>query len=59
MKQTFVKATAGLAGIFVFLGILVALNVLVSQVRIRKDVTQDHLYTLSQGTLDLLGQLPR
>ena len=59
MKQSFVKATAGLAGVFVFLGILVAINLLLSQVRVRKDVTKDRLYTLSQGTRDLLGQLPR
>jgi ABC-type uncharacterized transport system involved in gliding motility auxiliary subunit len=59
MKQTIVKGTAGLAGVLVFLGILVTANVLVSQLRVRTDVTREGLYTLSAGTRTLLGELPR
>lgn len=59
MKQTIVKGTTGLVGVLVFLGILVTVNVLVSQLRVRKDVTREGLYTLSAGTRSLVGQLPR
>jgi len=49
----------GAAGVALFLGILVAANVLLGQVRLRRDVTQDRLYTLSDGTARVLAQLDR
>lgn len=59
MKKTILKRAGGVVGILILLGILIALNVVLSPVRFRKDVTQDQLYTLSNGTKTLLGQLDR
>lgn len=49
----------GAVGVLVFLGVLIALNALVSPLRLRKDFTQEGLYTLSEGTKKLLADLPR
>ena len=49
----------GAAGVALFLGILIAANVLLGQVRLRRDATQDRLYTLSDGTARLLHKLDR
>ncbi|MGE4490225.1 MAG: Gldg family protein, partial [Kiritimatiellales bacterium] len=49
----------GAAGVLLLLGILIALNAVLGPVRLRKDVTQDKLYTLSDGTRTLLGDLDR
>jgi ABC-type uncharacterized transport system involved in gliding motility auxiliary subunit len=59
MKKTTSKLFAGLAGALVVLGILIALNVLFSGVRLRKDLTAERLYTLSPGTVDMLKSLER
>ncbi|MDZ8119582.1 Gldg family protein [Pontiella agarivorans] len=53
------KKMTGLAGIFLLLGILVAFNAVLKPVRIRADVTEDKLYTLSDGTKQLLSDLNR
>src|SRR6476659_197399 len=37
---------------------LVAPNLIVSRVNARKDFTQDHIYTLSQASKDLVAKLP-
>lgn len=49
----------GTAGLLVVLAILVVLNMVVSPFRLRKDFTEEKLYTLSQGTRELLADLPR
>jgi ABC-type uncharacterized transport system involved in gliding motility auxiliary subunit len=53
------KNLTGLAGIFLLLGILIAFNAVVRPMRARIDVTEDKLYTLSDGTKQLLGDLDR
>ena len=59
MKKTNLKIVGGTAGILILLGILIAFNAVLSPVHLRKDVTQDKLYTLSDGTKGLLGELDR
>ena len=59
MKNKDMKKLGGLAGVFLLLGILIAFNVVIHPLRLRKDVTADKLYTLSDGTKQLLGDLDR
>lgn len=58
-KETVQKSLSGIVGIFVILGIIVAVNIITSQVRLRKDLTEDKLYTLADGTKELIGSLQR
>ena len=58
-QKTNLKWAGGAAGILILLGILIAFNAVLSPVRLRKDVTQDKLYTLSDGTKNLLKALNR
>ena len=53
------KKMTGLAGVLLLLGILIALNAVMRPMRARVDVTEDKLYTLSDGTKQLLGDLDR
>lgn len=53
------KKTTGLAGVLLLLGILIAFNAVLHPMRVRMDVTEDKLYTLSDGTKQLLGELDR
>lgn len=57
MKQW--KNMGGLAGVLLLLGILIAFNTVLRPIRMRADVTQDKLYTLSDGTKKLLSDLDR
>lgn len=57
--MTNMKKLTGLAGVFLLLGILIALNAVMRPLRARVDVTEDKLYTLSDGTKQLLGELDR
>jgi ABC-type uncharacterized transport system involved in gliding motility auxiliary subunit len=59
MKTTTSKWFTGVAGGLVVLGILIAANALFSGVRLRKDMTEERLYTLSPGTVDMLQGLDR
>lgn len=59
MKKTTSKLFTGVAGGLVILGILIAVNALFSGVRLRKDMTEEQLYTLSPGTVNLLKGLDR
>ena len=45
----FWKLSGSAAGLLVLLVILVAVNVIVSGMRVRKDLTQEKLYTLTDG----------
>ncbi|VGO20212.1 Gldg family protein [Pontiella sulfatireligans] len=54
-----IKKMTGLAGVLLLLGILIAFNAVIRPMRLRADVTQDKLYTLSGGTKQLLGDLDR
>jgi ABC-type uncharacterized transport system involved in gliding motility auxiliary subunit len=57
MKKT--KNLTGLAGVLLLLGILIAFNAVLRPLRVRMDVTEDRLYTLSDGTHRLLDSLDR
>jgi ABC-type uncharacterized transport system involved in gliding motility auxiliary subunit len=59
MKKININKLGGLSAILILLGIIIAFNVILSPVRLRKDVTQDKLYTLSDGTKTLLKELDR
>jgi ABC-type uncharacterized transport system involved in gliding motility auxiliary subunit len=53
------KKMTGLAGVLLLLGILISLNAVLRPMRARMDITEDRLYTLSDGTKQLLGALDR
>jgi ABC-type uncharacterized transport system involved in gliding motility auxiliary subunit len=55
----FWKLGGSAAGLVVLLVILVAANVIVGGWRFRKDLTQERLYTLTDGTRQVLGKLDR
>jgi ABC-type uncharacterized transport system involved in gliding motility auxiliary subunit len=59
MNRTTKKTYSGIAGALLLLGVLVAANALLAGARVRKDVTEERLYTLSDGTVGMLGQLER
>lgn len=48
----------GLAGMILLAAVLVAVNVLLSGVRVRMDMTREKLFTLSDGTRKILKDLP-
>ncbi len=58
MKQS-LHAFTGAAGLMVLLALLIVVNALSGSLRLRADLTAENLYTLSEGTRDLLQQLPR
>lgn len=51
------RFAGGLAGLTLLFVILVAVNILVANLRIRVDLTEEKLYTLSPGTLKILESL--
>ena len=59
MKKSTSKGLAGVAGGLAVLGILIAVNALISGVRLRKDLTEERLYTLAPGTVQMLQELER
>lgn len=56
-KNLWIKTGGGLASLAVVAVIIVAANVILGSARLRVDLTQDKLYTLSDGTQALLGKL--
>lgn len=56
---SFKKAAGGVAGLIVLLVILIAANVILSNLRLRADLTEDRLYTLSDGTRAFLKKMDR
>jgi len=50
----FWKLSGGALGLIMVLAILVAANIILSQFRLRKDLTAEKLYTLSDGTRQIL-----
>lgn len=58
-SHAFWKASGSLAGLLFLLAILVAVNVILGGVRIRKDLTEEKLYTLSPGTRSALAKLQK
>lgn len=59
MKNTRFKLLTGAAGLLIALAALILLNVAISPLRLRADLTSDKLYTLSDGTRALLQHLER
>ncbi len=59
MNKTTSKRFTGVVGALVVLGILMALNGLLAGVRLRMDMTEEKLYTLSRGTVEMLRDLER
>lgn len=53
------RRLAGGLGLLILFGIIVAVNLIVAAFQIRGDLTEDKLYTLSDGTNGLLGELER
>jgi len=51
------KNIGGVVGFLIVLCIAIAANVILSNVRIRKDITEEQLYVLSDGTKDVLKTL--
>ncbi|MBU0713729.1 MAG: Gldg family protein [Verrucomicrobia bacterium] len=51
------KFTGSLVGLLALLAILIAVNILLSRVRARVDLTEEKLYTLSEGTRTVLKSL--
>jgi ABC-type uncharacterized transport system involved in gliding motility auxiliary subunit len=56
-KNRIWKLSGGIAGLLVLLAILIAANVIIGGLRVRKDFTQERLYTLSDGTRSVLKKL--
>lgn len=57
MKLSSQKLSGGTAGLLLLAVILVAANAIVTQIRVRADLTADKLYTLSKGSRQVLAQL--
>lgn len=55
----FWKLSGGALGLVMVLAILVAANILLSQFRLRTDLTGEKLYTLSDGTRQVLQKMDR
>ena len=53
------KAYSGAIGAALALAVLIAANVLVSGVRLRRDLTEDRLYTISDGTTRMLREMEK
>ncbi len=53
------KQVNSIAALLIIFGIVVAVNVLFSGLRLRGDFTEDKLYTLSEGTRSILSGLER
>ncbi len=48
-----------IAGIIILLAIIIAANIILSTVRIRADLTEDKIFTLSEGTRNILKHLDK
>jgi len=55
--RQFWKFTGSLVGLLALLAILIAVNILIGLVRVRADLTEEKLYTLSAGTRTVLKSL--
>ena len=58
-SNAFLKGLGGLIGLIALLAILVAINAIISSINIRKDLTDEKLYSLSDGTRSMLSKLER
>ncbi|MFO7937493.1 MAG: Gldg family protein [Kiritimatiellia bacterium] len=51
------KISGGIAGLILLLVIIIAVNMIISSLPLRMDLTEEKLYTLSKGTQKILGKL--
>jgi len=58
-SKTFWKMSGGIIGLLVVLAILIAANVIFGRLRLRADLTEEKLYTLSDGTRRVLANMDR
>jgi ABC-type uncharacterized transport system involved in gliding motility auxiliary subunit len=56
-KKEILKAGGGIAGMVAIMAIVIAVNVIIGNFRMRADLTEEKLYTLSDGTRNLLVSL--
>ncbi|MDA3925338.1 MAG: Gldg family protein [Kiritimatiellae bacterium] len=56
-NSVFSKIGGGIAGLTLLLAIICAVNIIISNLRMRVDLTGENLYTLSKGSKEILGQL--
>jgi ABC-type uncharacterized transport system involved in gliding motility auxiliary subunit len=56
-KNSFLRTSGGLIGILILLAILVSANIIVSNTKLRLDLTENKLYSLSDGTRNILKNL--
>jgi ABC-type uncharacterized transport system involved in gliding motility auxiliary subunit len=59
MKKININRIGSTVGVLIVLGIVIMVNVILSPIRLRSDVTDENLYTLSSGTKQLLKELDR
>jgi ABC-type uncharacterized transport system involved in gliding motility auxiliary subunit len=57
--KSIAKASGGLVGLLALLAALIAANVIVGNVRLRGDLTEEKLYSLSDGSRNLLKKMDR
>ncbi|MBU4212912.1 MAG: Gldg family protein [Verrucomicrobia bacterium] len=55
--RQFWKFTGSLVGLLALLAILIAVNIILSRVRVRADLTEEKIYTLAEGTRAVLKSL--
>lgn len=55
----FWKTGGGILGLVLFFVILIALNIIANQIKTRLDCTEEKLYTLSEGTRQILKKIDR
>ena len=53
------KLSGGILGLGLMAAVLIAANIVLNNVRMRSDLTEEHLYTLSDGTKNMLKNLDR
>ena len=58
-RKSLIRSVGSATGLLVVFGILAALHVIAQKASIRTDLTEDHLFTLSSGTKQLLGSMER
>ncbi len=56
-KDAFWKASGGLVGLVALLVMIVAANIIISNIRVRIDLTGEKLYTLSDGSRNIVKKL--
>ncbi len=59
MKKTFLRMGTGAAGLALLLVIICATSVILKNLRLRVDCTEEKLFTLSSGSKAILGQLDK